>query len=115
MPGNWDARQHPGGMPAMQSSPFRPIQLSLRQRLEFRAARWLFALPTGLQLWLSGRRPVVVENDVLNPQMQLLLALHAVLRGAVPAERIATQARQALRSETLTIAGTPITVGTVTD
>jgi acetyl esterase/lipase len=98
----------------MQRSPPRPIHLSLRQRLEFHAARWLFSLPAALQVWLAGRRPVIVQDCVLDPQMQLMLALHALLQGA-PVDRDVAQVRKTLRYEAMAIAGRPIAVGAVAD
>jgi len=99
----------------MQTLPRQPTCLTLRQRFEFQVARLLFSLPAALQVRLSGRRPVVVDGCALDPQMQFLLALHTLLRHAPTVDRIAAEARQTLRMETLTIAGAPIAVGSVTD
>ena len=79
----------PSSMPAMHRSPRRPLRRTLRQRFEFRAARLLFSLPAAVQVRLSGRPPVVVDDCALHPQMQLLLALPQSLarpidRGAAP-------------------------------
>jgi acetyl esterase len=96
-------------MPAMHPSP------NLRQRFEIQAARLLFSLPPALQVRLSGRPPVVIDGCELHPQMQLLLALYAMMRPAPPADRIASEARAALRREALAIAGRPLAVGAVTE
>ena len=96
----------------MHPSPRRP---TLRQRLEFRAARLLFSLPAALQLRLSRRPPVVVEGAVLHPQMQLLIALRDLWRGAPIAALTPEVARRNFRNDTATIAGRPIAVGAVTD
>jgi acetyl esterase len=103
-------------MPAMHPSrSHEPCRPSLRQRLEFRAARWLFSLPPSLQLRLSGRPPVVVDGQTLHPQMQLLLALHAALRPAPLGDRTPVEARAALRRDALAVAGRPVAVAAVTD
>ena len=75
----------------------------------------MFALPATVQVRLSRRPPVAIQGATLHPQMQLLLALHAALRPALPADRVAVEARAALRREALGIAGRPIAVGAVTD
>ena len=99
----------------MRRSPRTPIRPTLRQRFEFRAARMMFGLPAAVQVRLSGRAPVTVQGATLHPQMQLMLALHAALRPALPDERVAIEARRVLRREALGIAGSPIAVGAVTD
>jgi acetyl esterase len=96
----------------MHPSPRRP---TLRQRLEFRAARLLFSLPAALQLRLSCRPPVVVEGAVLHPQMQLLIALRDLWHGPPIAALTPEIARANFRNDTATIAGPPIAVGAVTD
>jgi hypothetical protein len=83
--------------------------------MEFRAARLLFALPAAMQVRLSGRAPVVVDDCVLDPQMQLLLALRDRWRGAPVSELTPDIARRAFRHDTATIAGPPIAVGAVED
>ena len=88
---------------------------SLRQRFEFRAARLLFALPAAVQVRLSGRPPVVVDDCALHPQMQLLLALRDLWRGAPMAELTPEIARMNFRNDTVAIAGQPITVGDIAD
>jgi acetyl esterase/lipase len=100
----------------MQPSPLRrPIRPSLRQRLEFQAARLLFSLPAAVQLRLSGRRPVVVQDCTLHPQMQLLLALCGRWRDTAIAELTPETARRNFRNDTATIAGRPVAVGAVAD
>ena len=58
---------------------------------------------------------MTIQGATLHPQMQLMLALHAALRPALPDERVAIEARAALRREALAIAGRPIAVGAVAD
>ena len=96
----------------MRPSPPRPpIRPTLRQRFEFRAARMLFSLPAAVQLKLSRRPPVVVDGCTLHPQMQLLLALRDLWRGAAIAELTPEIARANFRNDTATIYGRPIAVG----
>lgn len=92
-----------------------PSRPSLRQRFEFAAARWLFSLPGTLQVRLSGRPPVVIDGCALDPQMQLLLALRNLWRGAPIAELTPEIARRNFRLDTAIIAGPPIEVGAVRD
>jgi acetyl esterase len=100
----------------MRPSPPRPpIRPTLRQRFEFRAARMLFSLPAAVQLKLSRRPPVVVDGCTLHPQMQLLLALRDLWRGAAIAELTPEVARANFRNDTETIYGRPIAVGAITD
>jgi acetyl esterase len=97
------------------SPPPPPIRPTLRQRFEFRAARMLFSLPAAVQLKLSRRPPVVVDGCTLHPQMQLLLALRDLWRGAAIAELTPEIARANFRNDTATIYGRPIAVGAITD
>src|SRR5262245_45618040 len=102
-------------MPAMRRSPRPTPRPTLRQRFEFRAARLLFSLPAALQVRLSGRPPVVVGDCALHPQMQLLLALRDLWRGAALAELTPEIARANFCNDTTTIAGRAIAVGDVAD
>ena len=88
---------------------------TLRQRLELRGARLLFALPAFAQRRLSGRRPVIIQGQTLHPQMQLLLALREVLRPGLLSYRTATESRRELRREILAIGDRPIEAGRVSD
>jgi acetyl esterase len=99
----------------MHQSPRPPLRRTLRQRFEFRAARLLFSLPAAVQVRLSRRPPVVVDDCTLHPQMQLLLALRNLWRGPSIAEQTPDVARANFRNDTATIAGRPIAVGSVTD
>jgi len=99
----------------MRHPPRPPLRRTLRQRFEFRAARLLFSLPAAVQVRLSGRPPVVVDDCRLHPQMQLLLALRNRWRGPSIAEQPLDAARANFRNDTATIAGRPIAVGAVTD
>ena len=89
--------------------------LTPRERLQYRAARTLAALPPALQIRLSGKPPVVIDGDTLAAQTQLMLAL-LQRRGEPALETLGpTQARRA-RSELAAIyAGKPEAVASVTD
>ena len=99
----------------MRSDPAKAPRLTLRQRLEFQAARLLFSLPDALQVRLSGRAPVVIDGLTLHPQMQLLLALKARWRGTQPSMHDPVEFREAAHRDALAIAGRRIAVGQVTD
>jgi acetyl esterase len=49
--------------------------LTYRQRLQYRAARTLSMLPPAAQVRLSGKPPVVVDGQTVEPEIQLLLSL----------------------------------------
>ncbi|MGZ4267623.1 MAG: alpha/beta hydrolase [Solirubrobacteraceae bacterium] len=49
--------------------------VAARQRFEYRVARMLATLPPRLQVRLSGGRPVVVDGQRLEPDLQLTLAV----------------------------------------
>jgi acetyl esterase len=64
--------------------------LTLRQRLEFRAARALALIPPRWQLRLSGRGPVTIDGQTLEPEIQLLLAA-IERRGRPPYEQMSLE------------------------
>jgi acetyl esterase/lipase len=72
--------------------------LTARQRLELRAARAIALIPPRLQVRLSGRPPVQIDGQRLEPELQLMLAL--IERRARPpyGELSLAQAREELRS-----------------
>ena len=89
--------------------------LSTRQRLELRAARLLSTLPPQVQLGLSGRPPVRVDGQTLEPELQLALSL-LERRGAPPLETLPlAEAREAYRRQTAVSGGAPVSVGGVRD
>jgi acetyl esterase len=88
---------------------------NFRQRLQFQGARLLFALPASLQVRLSGRPALVIDESTLHPQMQLLLALYARLRSEQRLEPSLAEARAQFRYDAMTIAGPTIDVGAVAD
>jgi acetyl esterase len=49
--------------------------LTLRQRLESRLGRWLSLLPPRAQVRLSGRPPIRIDGQTLEPEIQLLLSV----------------------------------------
>lgn len=89
--------------------------LSARQRLELRAARLLSTLPPRLQVGLSGRPPVRVDGQTLEPDLQLALSM-LERRGAPPLETLPpAEAREVYRRQTSVSGGTPVPVGGVRD
>ena len=81
--------------------------LALRQRIEFRIARLLAALPPRAQLRLSGRPPVTRDGQTLAPDLQLLLA-GIERRGRPPYEEMSLeQARREMRAGAIVAGGTP--------
>lgn len=94
----------------MSSRPLKAVE-----RLEFRAARALAALPPRAQLRLSGGRPIVIDGQTLDPEVQLTLAL-LERRGGLPFERLsAHQARKLTDRQALVFAGPAEPVAAVTD
>ena len=89
--------------------------LSARQRLEFRAARLLSTLPPRVQLGLSGRPPVRVDGQTLEPELQLALSV-IERRGAPTLETLPpAEAREAYRRQAVVSGGAEIPVGAVRD
>ena len=89
--------------------------LSARQRLEFRAARLLSNLPQRMQVGLSGRPPVRVDGQTLEPELQLALSV-IERRGVPPLETMPPdEAREAYRRHTTVTGGDPVPVGAVRD
>jgi len=90
-------------------------RLTARERIEFRAARALDALPAAVQVRLSGKPPVAIDGDTLAPATQLALSL-LERRGEPPTESLSpTQARAARRRLSAIYAGPPDQVGSVRD
>ena len=87
--------------------------LTVRQRTELRVARLLSALPPQAQVRLSGRPPVTVDGQTLEPEVQLILRL--IDKAGRPAfeDLPLAQARAALRAEALIAGGRPVPVGDV--
>ena len=101
----------------MHTPSIRPTgsRLTLRQHHARRPEFEMLALPPAIQVRLSGRPPIAVDGVTLHPQMQLILALRALLRPARLLDPIALEARAQLRRDALAIAGRPIPVGAVSD
>ena len=89
--------------------------LAARQRFELRVARLLSALPPRIQTKLSGRPPVRVDGQTLEPELQLSLSL-LERRGEPPLETLTPpEAREAFRSRVAVSNGSPEPVGGVQD
>src|SRR3954452_6714319 len=90
-------------------------KLTTRQRVEYRVARLLAALPPRLQLRLSGRKQVVVDGQRLEPEIQLQLAM-IERQGAPPVESLTPpEAREATRLQAAVAGGRPLPVAGVRD
>lgn len=88
--------------------------LTARQRLEFRAGRALSLLPPRLQVRLSGRPPVTIDGQALEPDIQLLLAM-IERRGQPPYERLPLeQGRAEMRRGAMVAGGHPPALASVT-
>lgn len=91
------------------------LVLRARQRAEWRAARLLSALPPRVQARLSGRPPVRVDGQTLEPEIQLSLSVLERL-GDPPLETLTpAEAREAYRRRVEVSNGTPVPVGAVRD
>jgi acetyl esterase/lipase len=91
------------------------VQLTPRERLEYRVARALDALPPSLQLRLSGKPPVTLDGDTLAPETQLMLSL-LERRGEPPMETLSPEEARRSRGHLARVyAGPPTPVGAVRD
>src|SRR4051794_29733641 len=90
-------------------------KLTTRQRVEYRIARILGALPPRVQLRLSGRKQVVVDGQRLEPEIQLQLAMME-RQGAPPMESLPVpQAREETRKGAAVAGGPALPVRSVRD
>jgi acetyl esterase len=88
---------------------------TLRERLEFRAARASALLPPRALVRLSGRPAVSVDGNVLDPGLQFALAA-LERRNDPPTETLTPDEARALRRrQALSIQGVPVEVGAVRD
>lgn len=87
--------------------------ISLDERVQFWAACALATLPPQAQVLLSGKPPVTVDGQTLDPQIQLMLAMRDKLgRAPLPTLDVAG-ARARMRRDALVHAGPPIPVAAV--
>jgi acetyl esterase/lipase len=89
------------------------IALGPRERLEFRAAQLLCALPAQLQVRLSGKPPVSLDGDTLAPDLQLSLAVLERRRLPPPETLPPEEARAERRRLAAVYAGRVAEVGAV--
>jgi acetyl esterase len=90
-------------------------KLTTRQRVEYRIARLLAALPPRLQLRVSGRKQVVLDGQRLEPEIQMQLAM-IERQGAPPVESLTVEeAREATRLQAAVAGGLELPVGSVRD
>lgn len=78
-------------------------------------ARWLAGLPGSVQVRLAGGAPVVVDGEVLAPDVQLLLALRARLGMSGYHTLPVEEARRRMRRETRVHAGPVVPVASVSE
>jgi acetyl esterase len=83
-------------------------------RARYAAARWLLKLPPSWQVRLGGGRPVTVDGGILDPGIQLLLALRRYSDPRLPSLS-PEAARRRIRAEAAAVAAPPVPVGAVTD
>jgi acetyl esterase len=89
--------------------------LRIDEHLQFWGAALLGNLPAEVQVLLSGKPPVQVEGQTLDPQIQMILALRERL-GHPPMNTLPPlEARARMRRDALVHAGVPIPVRAVKD
>ena len=89
--------------------------VAVRQRIEYRVARAFSALPPRLQVRLSGGKPIVIDGQTLEPDLQLTLAL-IERQGLPPMETLTPeQARRVTLGQSRGSQGPPVPVGAVGD
>ena len=92
-----------------------PAKLTPRERLEFRAARALSALPPRAQVRLSGKPVVRIGDQTLDPEIQMTLAL-LERRGDPTVETLPpAEGRRVTRRQAEVFAGPPTPMREVTD
>jgi acetyl esterase len=84
------------------------------ERLRFSAARRLGALPSSWQLRLAREAPVSIDGQVLDPGLQLLLAVKRRRHLRLETLTVAA-ARRLISREAAAATGRPMPVGSVTD
>ena len=94
-------------------------RLPVTARAGIRVQQWiahaLDALPPAAQVQLSGRPPVELDGDTLDPATQLALAMLERRREPPPETLTPAQARLARRRLSAVYAGKPTPVGAVSD
>ncbi|HEX8494977.1 MAG TPA: alpha/beta hydrolase [Pyrinomonadaceae bacterium] len=83
------------------------------ERVQGLTARATGRLPVWLQLRLSGRPQIVIDEQTLDPQVQLLLAIHRKRRPYGLCHPSPAEARARFRRDTLATAVTKTSVGAV--
>src|SRR3954453_16500534 len=87
--------------------------LTARQRVEFRLARLLGLLPARAQVRISGKPPIRIDDQTLEPEIQMMLAL-VERQGNPPMKRLSPPAARAeMRSRTAVAGGPPLPGGGV--
>jgi acetyl esterase len=89
------------------------LPASLGARLEAGITRGLSELPARAQRLLGGPRPVRIDGQVLDPEVQLLLRLMRIARRPEFETLPLPEARQEIRREAASVAGRPLPVARV--
>jgi acetyl esterase len=89
------------------------VRVSPRDRIQEILVRGLGALPERAQLLLAGARRLRIDGQELEPEVQLLLRLRGLARRP-PVETLSVpEAREEIRREAASIAGSPLPVARV--
>ena len=83
------------------------VPASFGARLEAGITRGLSALPPGLQRLLGGPRPVRIDGQLLDPEVQLLLRLMRIAHRPEFEELPVPEAREEIRREAASVVSPP--------
>jgi acetyl esterase len=90
------------------------VQQTLQKRIEYKIARFMFGLSPSAKRRLL-RKPVRVDGQTLDPEIQLLLLLRKLGGGGTLRSTSPERARVNMRRDTLQFAGEPVQLGAVRD
>ena len=91
------------------------VATTLADRLSYRAARAMSALPPTAQVRLAGGTPTEVDGQRLEPEIQLMLAMME-RQGDPPLNRLGVaEARERSRRQSVALTGPTVAVGAVRD
>lgn len=89
------------------------VEPSLAERVEGFVARGVMGLPAPAIRWLAGSRPISIDGQTLDPEIQVLLRLLAVAGGRSIDALTPSEARESVRSTTRALAGEKLPVAHV--
>jgi len=99
----------------MNADATAPIRATIAERIQAFAMPVTGWLPTRVQHWLSGEAPIVIDGQTLDPQLQLIRALHYKQNPYGYCEPNVPAARVRLRREATIFTGPRTPVGNVRD